>query len=148
MAAVFTGLLGLMVGLVLVYQAIRSPAPPPLRYDQAVYVPEVARLCPGDTLVYTNTLTVDIAGGIFSGASWFSGHGDAALSVVSLKMGDMDMRVFGRVPITITRRRTNIVPALPPGPVEMRFLATNFRSQDAMHRVEFWIKSNCPTGGR
>ena len=140
--------LGILFVFVILLIQIAQPPEPPLVYDQAVYAPEVAALCPGDNLVYTNTLTINRPGVIYGAPSWFSGHGTTALPILGFKFSDLVGRTFDQVPVIVTRRRSNVVPTMPPGPAEMRWVATNFQGRDAVHRVEFVIKPDCPAAGK
>lgn len=135
--------IGMAGMLIFVVVQIQAGPPAPLRYDQAIYLPERADLCPGENLVYTNTITIDRAGVVYSGATWFHNQGADAYPVKAIKLGDMDGRAFVQVPVTFTRRRSNVVPKLPPGPSEMRFVATDFRSVDAVHTVPFVVRADC-----
>lgn len=108
---------------------------PSLRYDALRYIPERPILCAGDTLTYTNTLTVDRPGLITFTASWHQVPSQ-------LPIGPDDTlhpRVFTVPTVIGPKRRTNTVPNLPPGSYELHFGAGEIGGRVAVHAVPFTI---------
>lgn len=136
---------GLLYVVVLLYvrlqeTVILARAGPPLSYDRESYPPERADLCPGETLVYTNSLHIDRPAVVWFVGSWFDR--DHNLSVVP---GDKLLYSNFTEPVTITRRRSNPVPQLPAGRYELRFAAGEGSSAPAMHIVPFTVRAGCIT---
>lgn len=136
--------LAILAGMIFIYQQVRTTPAPPLSYDHAVYVPERADLCPGESLIYTNTLVITRPAIIVSSLSWFHGRGAQARPVTTVAETPLPARVF-TVPVTIgPNRRENRIPAgLPAGDYELHFGASDAISAPAVHTVPFRIRAGC-----
>lgn len=126
------------VGLVVVVSLLYQASQPPIAYDQPVYTPEQAALCPGEELVYTNTLTVDRAALVPFNLAWWSV--DKARFVGAPE--PLLYRPFPG-PARITARRANTVPDLPPGQYELWFVAGETGRSAAGHVVPFSVRGGC-----
>lgn len=121
-----------VVGLVLALSA------PPIEYSQEVYQPERSQLCPDETLVYTNTLTVSRPALIpFTYSYWSVERGRFAIPADALQY-----RPFARG-ASITVRRENKLPDLPAGEYELWFVAGETGRAAASHRVPFTVRAGC-----
>lgn len=139
--AILILLLAIMALLLVIYQSVQRP--PPLQYDRAVYTAERPALCPGEMLVYTNTLTISRASIVLSYISWFKGRGAAARPVFVPYDNPVPPRVFTQ-PVTIgPNRRENVIPKLPAGAYEFHFGASDGISLPATHVVLFSIRPGC-----
>lgn len=108
---------------------------PSLRYDALRYAPERSIVCPGDPLAYTNTLTIDRPGLIIFTASWHQ----AASQIPVGPEDTLHPRVFTEPTVIGPKRRTNTVPALPPGHYELHFGAGEIGGRVAVHAVPFTV---------
>ena len=126
--------IGVLVVITLLWQASQ----PPIAYDQAVYQPERATLCPGEDLVYTNTLTVDRAALVPFNLAWYS---------VDKRrfVGPPEPLLYRPFPgpASITARRANKIPDLPPGRYELWFVAGETGRSAAGHVVPFSVRVGC-----
>lgn len=134
--------LAIFVVLIMAYQSVQRT--PPVQYDRAVYTPERTDLCPGEMLVYTNTLTISRPSIVMSSLSWFRGRGAQARPITTIAEIPLPARVFA-VPIVIgPNRRENRIPAgLPAGDYEFHFGATDTISAPAIHIVLFSVRAGC-----
>ena len=132
----------LFIGLVLVVAALLVAASeaaiatlsPAITYDRAVYTPERSVLCPGETLTYTNTLTIARPAVIFFAIGWHDAHSQRPVGPEDT----IHVRVFTEE-TRITRARTNPVPNLPPGNYELHVGSYEVRTSAALHKVPFTI---------
>lgn len=116
-----------------------SSAQAPIVYDQDIYQPEQSDLCPGESLVYTNTLTVYRRANIEATLSWWSVDQQRFIGPPTT----YPARPFARVPTSITARRSNEIPPLPAGRYEMWFGAGETGKSAATHAVPFRIRAGC-----
>lgn len=142
--AIIVLILAVLTLLVVIYQQVRIVQTPPLFYDQPVYAADRAALCPGEMLVYTNTLTIARPAIITSSLSWFRGRGAKARPITTIAEMPFPARVFA-VPTTIgPNRRENRIPVgLPAGDYEFHFGATDTISAPAIHIVLFSVRAGC-----
>ena len=140
----FYGVVTMMfVAAVLVLVQTFRPPDPPISYDAAIYLPERPDLCPGDMLVYTNTLRISRPAIITAAATWFRGHDGMARPAITTPASETTVRVFTEPVIIGPVRRENKVPALPPGEYEYHFGASDGISLPAVHAVPFTIRAGC-----
>lgn len=128
-----------VVGAILILALLWQFSAPPIAYDRAVYAPERSALCPGEELIYTNTLTVDRAALVPFNLAWWSVDQRRFVGAPEPLL----YRPFPR-PASITARRANKVPELLPGRYELWFVAGQATRAAAAHRVPFVVRSDCP----
>lgn len=137
--------------LVIVIARIANPAAPPLRYTQDVYQPERAVYAPGETMVYTATLTVERAGAIHIVRGWrtLPGHARARLCDGSnapvlqdtpppFPPEAVDSEVEGRIVVT--------VPNLPPGRYVLVTSATKDDGGETVTQAPMEVRAPCLAG--
>lgn len=128
-ALILVGLIWSLLGVLLT---------PPLRYDQDRYTPERAVLCPGETLAYTNTLTIERPALIVFTSSWHEARSQRPVGPEDT----LHPRVFTQSTQIGPRRRTNTVPDLAPGAYEYHFAAGELGGRVAIHTVPL-IVADC-----
>lgn len=115
--------------------------PAPVEYSAAVYLPSQSLVCPGDTLSYTNTLTVktDEPIIVWFVASWFDVEHGMFVGPAPQTVG---YRPFLRS-FQSTQQRDIVIPQLVPGRYEYWFAAQRSASQASAHAVPFVIRDDC-----
>lgn len=138
--AVYIAAIGALIGALglMLWIGVHLSPPPPLAYTQDVYQPERAALCPGESLVYTNTLTVNRPALIpFTYSYWSIERQRFATPAEPLQY-----RPFAQG-ATLTARRQNVLPFLVAGRYELWFVAGENGRAAAWHRVPFVIRADC-----